>query len=523
MARSFGFGGLRCTASPAAFLRATANEKHIAMAVIDIVLPRNGTRLWHRRLAEALAAAGHHTQVVLGERENLPPVLHTIIRLEQKLFLKGKKTLAACVPILEPTARHTPDMTLALAEGGRTGLPTLRFMPNAAKSAIAEWATVVAAGALPDLTLYGNDVPISRAKPMIDNRAIFIRALDDVLARAVTLAVDGVRKALAGADVAVVQPAPSEHSSSLLGNYLSSHLSRLVQEAWRRRRYHQAHWRVAYRFNDGPGVAETGTLAGLPWTVLPDDSQRFYADPFPFEWEGQHYIFVEDYVHAVGKAVISVSVVDAPGVALRPVPVLEEAHHLSYPQVLCRDGEVWMLPEASAGREVVLYRCTRFPDRWERHAVLIDGKSLSDATLLEHDGCLWLFATDNSLGGSSSDTLVVYRADALAGPWEPHPQNPITIDRSAARPGGAMIRNGDKLTLPLQDGTLGYGGGLGLAEIVKLTRQEVVLGAPRPIETNGFWPYPQIHTLNRHGPLEVIDGIAAVRRRRKNTPLPSSK
>ena len=512
MARFFGCGGLQCNASPAAPPKATAHEKHIAMAVIDIVLPRNGTRLWHQRLAEALAAAGHHTQIVLGEREHLSPVLDTIIRLEEKLFLKGNKALAACVPILEPTARHAPDLTLTLTEGGDTGLPTLRFMPEPARSAIAEWAAALAAGALPDLTFYSNDVPIGRAKPMIDNRAIFIRALDDVLARAVTLAVEGVRQAIGGGDAAVVQPASSRHSSALLANYLSSHLPRLIQEARRRRHYHHAHWRVGYRFNDGPGVAETETLAGPPWTVLPDDSQRFYADPFPFEWEGQHYIFVEDYVHAVGRAVISVSVVDASGVASTPAPVLEEAHHLSYPQVFRRDGEVWMLPESSAGREVVLYRCARFPDRWERHAVLIDGKSLSDATLVEHDGCLWLFATDNSLGGSSSDTLVVYRADALTGPWEPHPQNPITIDRSAARPGGAVIRHGSKLILPLQDGTLGYGGGLGLAEIVTLTRQEVVLGAPTQVQTSGFWPYPQIHTLNRHGPLEVIDGIAAVRR-----------
>ncbi len=66
---------------------------------------------------------------------------------------------------------------------------------------------------------------------------------------------------------------------------------------------------------------------------------------------------------------------------------------------------------------------------------------------------------------------------------------------------------------PVQDGTLGYGGGLGLCELLELDQQTVRLSAPRPIDTDGDWPYPKIHTLNRSGALEVIDGIAAVRRR----------
>jgi hypothetical protein len=40
----------------------------------------------------------------------------------------------------------------------------------------------------------------------------------------------------------------------------------------------------------------------------------------------------------------------------------------------------------------------------------------------------------------------------------------------------------------------------------------VRLAAPVPVAPAGDWPYPMIHTLNRAGRLEVIDGIAAVRR-----------
>ncbi|OWK20684.1 hypothetical protein AJ88_26865 [Mesorhizobium amorphae CCBAU 01583] len=172
-----------------------------------------------------------------------------------------------------------------------------------------------------------------------------------------------------------------------------------------------------------------------------------------------------------------------------------------------------MLPEASASGRLTLYRASAFPDRWIAETVLVEGE-ISDATLLEHGGLLWLFATDRDGYGSTSDTLVVFCAPALAGPWKPHPMNPVMIDHRMARPGGAFVRIDEgHMLLPVQDGTLGYGGGLGLCELLELDQQTVRLSAPRPIDTDGDWPYPKIHTLNRSGVLEAIDGIAVVRRR----------
>jgi hypothetical protein len=107
----------------------------------------------------------------------------------------------------------------------------------------------------------------------------------------------------------------------------------------------------------------------------------------------------------------------------------------------------------------------------------------------------------------------VFWAPAPTGPWTPHANNPILIDRRMARPGGAFVQVGGKLLLPVQDGTRGYGGGLGLSELLELDLEKVELSAPRAIREEGDWSYPQIHTLNRAGRLEVIDGIAAVRKR----------
>jgi hypothetical protein len=195
-----------------------------------------------------------------------------------------------------------------------------------------------------------------------------------------------------------------------------------------------------------------------------------------------------------------------------PRVVLEEPFHLSYPQVFAMGGEIWMLPEGGGGRQLVLYRAAAFPDRWERHAVLVDDRELFDTTILEHEGRFWLFAAERDGAGSTSDMLVVFHADRLEGPWRPHRGNPILIDRAAARPGGAVARVGRRIVLPVQDGTLGYGGGLGLADLLRLDEEAVGFSQPVPLLLSNNWPYPRIHTLNRAGRLEVIDGVAKVRR-----------
>lgn len=297
-----------------------------------------------------------------------------------------------------------------------------------------------------------------------------------------------------------------------LSAYVRSALPRLGRESLRRLRYRQAHWRVGYRYIDGPGVAATGRL-GKGWRQVPDPGDRFYADPFPRRGPEGDFIFVEEYPHATGKGIISVMRVEENGQVHPAQPVLEEPFHLSYPQVFDWGGETWMLPEASASRRLTLYRAARFPDRWEAETVLLEGREISDATLLEHAGSWWLFATERDGLGSTSDTMAVFQAPSIEGPWTPHPLNPVVIDRRLARPGGAFIRLGKRILLPVQDGTEGYGGGLGLSELKALDADTVRLSDPLPISAAGDWPYPRIHTLNRAGRLEVIDGIAAAPRR----------
>ena len=477
------------------------------MIKVAVILPQC-TRRWHRLLVDRLTAAGYDVSVATGRSTSWPATMALALALERKVLRRGSSLSAPIdVPMTAPTA--DPDLRIELAGAqGPSFSPTLKvtFDGGDDHTAIA----ALAASQLPDIEVLLDEQLFERAAPMVDNRIFVAAGADDVFARAVTLLLKAARRVAAGDRETIASQPTVTKRNSFATSYVGRALPGIAREVARRSRYRFAHWRVGYRFIDGPGVAETGTLSS-GWSVLPDDGTHFYADPFPFEHDGKQHIFVEDYPHATGKAIISVSAIGADGVAGTLVPVLEEPHHLSYPLVLAQGGSIWMLPEGSGSRKLTLYRAERFPDRWVPAAVLLEGE-ISDATLLEHDGKYWLFATDRDGAGSTSDTLVVYHSPSLTGPWTPHVQNPILIDRRRARPGGAFARVGGELLLPVQDGTTGYGGGLGLSRLVRLDEHTVELGDPAPIATAGDFPYPRIHTLNRAGRLEVVDGIAAVRR-----------
>lgn len=479
------------------------------MRTLKVILPKNQTRLWHAQIVKRITEAGLNVQVEL-KAEASNRLLDLLLTFEKRLYRLKSPRLADYCEIAPTSTDKKNDLVLNLSPTENRDDQTISITWSN-HSTISELAALIAAGKLPNVGLYKGDQLVAVAHPMIDNRQSLARGLEDVLARTISLIVATITSQDSRNPVEEVHKAEPTKPLNLLFAYCLKTVPRLAKEAVRRTRFNFAHWRVGYRFIEGSGVAETGDLSGANWNVLQDDGKRFYADPFAFNHQGKDYIFVEDYPHDTKKALISVSTLEN-GIASQPRPIIEEAYHLSYPQVFQRDDQIWMIPEASAGGELVLYRAKNFPHEWERHAVLKDNCHLSDATLLEHDDTLWLFATDTEGHGSTSDMLVVLYADSLQGPWIEHPANPIIIDRASARPGGAFIQNKEGTFLPVQDGTLEYGGGLGLAKLTRLTKSEVRLERPAAISANDSWPYPKIHTLNRSGALEVIDGIAEVRK-----------
>lgn len=240
---------------------------------------------------------------------------------------------------------------------------------------------------------------------------------------------------------------------------------------------------------------------------LAPEKDRYWGDPFVVQRDGRYFVFVEEKLYATGRGHIACLELDSGGGLISHQVVLERDHHLSYPFIFERGGELYMVPESAASGTVDLYHCTRFPDSWEFvHSLLRDTYAV-DATLLEGDSRTWLFANIKEDRGSSLNALHLFWADdPLSQTWHPHPANPVVRDIGSARPAGRIFRHNGELIRPSQDSSRRYGGALKFNRILRLDQDTYV---EEPIA--GFAPaggkIRATHTFNQAGGMTVIDAV----------------
>jgi hypothetical protein len=233
---------------------------------------------------------------------------------------------------------------------------------------------------------------------------------------------------------------------------------------------------------------------------------HLYADPFLFAHEGRHHLFCEDMPPGANRAVISHTELDLDGgLAAPPEPVLEAPYHLSYPFVLAHGAELFMIPETSAEQRVELYRAVEFPHVWRREAVLLEGLAASDATLLAHEGRLWLFVCVGVPHATMLDELHLFTAESPRGPWVAHARNPVVSDVRCARPAGAIQRWGPRLIRPGQDGSRRYGGAISFREIDVLSLEDYAEHEVARLEPADLGRARATHTYAADGRFEAVD------------------
>ena len=240
-------------------------------------------------------------------------------------------------------------------------------------------------------------------------------------------------------------------------------------------------------------------------TVLAAPPDRFWADPCLVADGDRTLLFVEELATARPKGVIACIEVDGDRSARRLGIALEEACHLSYPQVFQWEGEWYLTVESSAARRISLYRADAFPLGWRRIADLVTGRVGVDPTLHFHAGHWYLFANIAEGDGSSTwDELFLFVSDSLAGPYRPHPANPIVADVRRARPAGRLFEHGGRLIRPAQDCARKYGAALVFHEVLELSPTRY---RERELERLHPWAasLDGCHTYSAANGLEVLD------------------
>ncbi|MFC3715273.1 hypothetical protein ACFONC_03810 [Luteimonas soli] len=239
--------------------------------------------------------------------------------------------------------------------------------------------------------------------------------------------------------------------------------------------------------------------------VLVAPGQDYWADPYPVMDAGRRLLFVEELVHARSKGIIICLELLDDDVVVRRGVVLDEDAHLSYPQVFQWDGAWYMTVESCEANRVSLYAADEFPLRWRRIADLVEGHECVDPTLHHHEGRWYLFANISESGGGLSDELFLFTSDTLAGPYRPHPANPILSDARMSRPAGRLFRHEGRLVRPSQCCVPIYGTAVVFNEVLELTPESY---RERPMATLKLDAMPDLdgcHTYNSWYGFEALD------------------
>lgn len=210
------------------------------------------------------------------------------------------------------------------------------------------------------------------------------------------------------------------------------------------------------------------------------------ADPFLYVHKQELYLFYEEQVELTGKGVIKMTKTRDVKNWTKPVLVLEEDFHLSYPNVFEINGQIYMMPETGDNKSIQLYTPSVDLTEWTFHKTLLRDRHYVDSDIVYQQDTYFLFTTDYS---DKTNILRLYYSDKLVEDWTEHPQSPIAKGENVGRCGGSVFNYNGNLYRPSQLTKKRYGEGLDIYKITDLNRDTYKEERIKTIIPNGSDTY----------------------------------
>lgn len=239
--------------------------------------------------------------------------------------------------------------------------------------------------------------------------------------------------------------------------------------------------------------------------VEPPSPFVFYADPFILDVNenGETEVLVEELEDQEGYGKLSkLSIDNQLNYTVRTL--LDLKAHLSYPQVIRQNEQLYVIPESASLKKLNAYQFNSDASSLEYASTIMD-LGLYDATILYYDNKYWLFGI---LSSEKTPHLVIYHSSRLLGPYTRHKEAVVKKGLWGVRPAGKFIQVNGELYRPAQNCKEYYGKSLVIFKVEELTDEtyrETFHMEIRP-EQLGQYNFG-IHTIHAsHGKL-VVDGL----------------
>jgi hypothetical protein len=264
------------------------------------------------------------------------------------------------------------------------------------------------------------------------------------------------------------------------------------------------YWRIAVRRTGVPLYEDSSRteLRTFRWIESPPGRQ--WADPVICQRNGEIWLFFEELVDPSRVGHICCGRLSPDGELTDVRSVLQQPHHLSFPQIIVADGEVFMLPESARGGGVDLYRAIRFPDTWALEKRLLDFGCV-DSSIFRAAGLWWMTTSPQVVPGHAPITWLLC-ADRITGPWRFQPGGIVASDVRVARGAGSVFEAAGRLIRPSQDCSVSYGYALILNEVLSLVEAPYRERTVRRVDPGWMPQLKGVHSYSRVGEWEAIDG-----------------
>lgn len=234
----------------------------------------------------------------------------------------------------------------------------------------------------------------------------------------------------------------------------------------------------------------------IKWVKNPKD--RWFADPFILDvTDNEIFLLVEDYAYDNPKGVISLLQICRQTMeVIRRKVLLELPTHLSFPNILRRDGKIYVYPESAQCGKLVVYEYDVASETLMPCATICDDVIWdSDITELFGEPLLFTAAHNDKL-------LDIYSWNESTKrfiPWKSIPS-----DKKNSRLGGALFKYKDRVYYPAQNCEKGYGCAITIKEI-EYNDGEFLISDVKTIKSTHKRYNIGLHTLNEYKGVAVID------------------
>lgn len=236
------------------------------------------------------------------------------------------------------------------------------------------------------------------------------------------------------------------------------------------------------------------------WVKNPYKDQCWFADPFILDVTDDYiFLLVEEFQYSAPKGRIAKLTVNRQTMTIEKMEILlEEATHLSFPNIWRKGNEIFVYPENYRSGKLNLYKLVDDATRLEKVGVL-SKEPLTDAVMTDVFGERLLFST--KMPNPNGNELYIFTLDD---------QQRVTNMDSArfgdnhARMAGQFFEYDGKIYRPAQDCNKIYGGAVIIEEVGKKGEQFVFspikqLTSKHPLLRIGM------HTLNEYKGVVVVD------------------